>query len=109
MKITITGGAGFLGVKLARSLLADNALGVEQLNLVDMVAPPSDLAEDARVQTITGDAADEDLLAGNLADGNGAARMQVVVGQRRARHHGEGGSGAEKDRAKRHDILQNLG
>lgn len=63
MKITITGGAGFLGVKLARTLLADNALGVEQLNLVDMAAPPKDLVEDARVRPMTGDATDEDLLA----------------------------------------------
>ncbi len=63
MNITITGGAGFLGVKLARTLLADNALGVERLTLVDMVAPPSDLADDARVQAITGDASDEDMLA----------------------------------------------
>ena len=59
MKIAITGGAGFLGVKLARSLLADNALGVERLTLVDMVAPPSDLATDGRVVSVTGDAAEE--------------------------------------------------
>ncbi|MEQ8394713.1 D-erythronate dehydrogenase [Thalassobaculum sp.] len=80
MKIAITGGAGFLGVKLARSLLADNALGVERLTLVDMVAPPSDLATDGRVVSVTGDATDEELLAEAIRpDTNSVFHLAAVV------------------------------
>ncbi|NQW12405.1 MAG: SDR family oxidoreductase [Alphaproteobacteria bacterium] len=63
MKIAITGGAGFIGRKLARALLDDNAMGVEHISLVDMVDPPADLLDDARIDAITGDVTDEDLLA----------------------------------------------
>jgi D-erythronate 2-dehydrogenase len=63
MNIVITGGAGSLGVRLARSLLQLGQLGlagaqpqaIATLTLVDRAAPPADLAGDARVQVITGD------------------------------------------------------
>lgn len=62
MRVMITGGAGFLGSLLATRLLADGlALGggerrpVEELLLVDLAAPRSPLAEDARVRSFAGD------------------------------------------------------
>lgn len=57
MKILITGGAGFLGARLARTLLARGTLAgrrIEQLVLADLFPPPADLAADTRVQARTG-------------------------------------------------------
>ncbi len=57
MKLLVTGGAGFLGARLARTLLARGTLGgrtIERLMLADLVAPPADLAADARVEARTG-------------------------------------------------------
>lgn len=61
--IVITGGAGFLGVRLARTLLAQGRLSlagtppapIGRLTLVDRAAPPADLLADARVTALTGD------------------------------------------------------
>jgi len=58
MKLLITGGAGFLGERLARTLLARGRLGgrtIEQLVVADLHAPPTDLLRDARVEPRTGD------------------------------------------------------
>ena len=61
MKLLITGGAGFVGVRLARTLLAnDKGSGslagrrIESLVLADLVAPPPDLQADPRVSVRTG-------------------------------------------------------
>src|SRR4051794_277985 len=57
MKLLITGGAGFIGARLARTLLARGQLDgqrIEHLVLADQVAPPADLAGDRRVETRTG-------------------------------------------------------
>ena len=57
VKLLITGGAGFLGALLARTLLARGALGGQALSrlvLADLVAPPADLLADARVEARTG-------------------------------------------------------
>ena len=63
MHIVITGGAGFLGVRLARTLLAQGTLGVAgspaaavgRITLVDRAVPPADLMADKRVLALTGD------------------------------------------------------
>ena len=63
MNIVITGGAGFLGVRLAQRLLALGQLSlaggtaepVETITLVDRVAPQPLLAADARVRVVVGD------------------------------------------------------
>ena len=61
--VVITGGAGFLGVRLARSLLALGQLSlagaapatIGRITLVDRAAPPDDLAADPRIAVLTGD------------------------------------------------------
>lgn len=57
MKVLITGGAGFLGARLARELLARGRLAGRPLTgllLADLVAPPPDLCADARVSVQVG-------------------------------------------------------
>jgi nucleoside-diphosphate-sugar epimerase len=62
-QIVITGGAGFLGVRLARTLLAQGQLSlagapavpIGRITLVDRAAPPADLAADSRVVAQIGD------------------------------------------------------
>jgi nucleoside-diphosphate-sugar epimerase len=66
MNILITGGAGFLGARLARALLARGSYGVRgaapraiaQVVLADRGAPPADLQADARVRSVQGDLLD---------------------------------------------------
>jgi nucleoside-diphosphate-sugar epimerase len=57
MKLLITGGAGFVGARLARTLLAKGTLAGEKLDkvvLADQFAPPADLLADGRVEARTG-------------------------------------------------------
>lgn len=57
MQILITGGGGFVGARLARTLLARGTLAgttVKRLVLADIAPPPPDLLEDRRVEALTG-------------------------------------------------------
>jgi D-erythronate 2-dehydrogenase len=88
--VVITGGAGFLGARLAWELLTagelrlaggagesgppDSAGGrLSQLTLFDQVAAPPDLVADPRVSVITGDLADQVGAAGGGRDALAAA------------------------------------
>ena len=63
MNIVITGGAGFLGARLARQLLAAGQLSlagrpaqtIQTITLIDRAPPPADLAEDGRIRVLVGD------------------------------------------------------
>jgi len=57
MKLMITGGGGFLGARLARTLLRRGTLDgrrIERMVLTDIAPPPADLVADARVEARTG-------------------------------------------------------
>jgi nucleoside-diphosphate-sugar epimerase len=57
MKLLVTGGGGFLGARLARTLLARGTLAgrtIKNVVLADIAPPPADLLADARVQARTG-------------------------------------------------------
>ena len=85
MHIIITGGAGFLGVRLARTLLASGQLALrgaapqtlQSITLVDRAAPPADLAADSRVKSLIGDL--NQLLA--PFSGANTAESQSIWGQ----------------------------
>ena len=70
MDVTITGGAGFIGKKLAQRLLGANELKapdgsasrLEKLTLLDVVEPSEDLKNDPRITVLTGDITDTSLL-----------------------------------------------
>lgn len=73
MKVLITGGAGFLGARLARALLARGELAGRPLTglvLADLVAPPPDLCAEARVSVRAGQLMEQaDALACEGLDG----------------------------------------
>jgi len=57
MKLLITGGAGFIGARLARALLDRGTLAgrtIDALVLADQFAPPEDLAAHPRVRALVG-------------------------------------------------------
>ncbi len=83
MNIMITGGAGFLGVRLARTLLAMGSISlngqtaqpITKITLADRAAPPADLAADARIEVVVGDLNAQLQAAPNLL----TARPDVAV------------------------------
>src|SRR5258706_738487 len=65
MKILITGGGGFLGFRLARTLLARGTLGgkaISGITLLDGAFPPT-AAQESRLKAVTGDVSDAETLA----------------------------------------------
>jgi D-erythronate 2-dehydrogenase len=80
VQVVVTGGAGFLGSRLARELLAAGSLEVagsgarplSRLTLIDQAPAPADLAADGRVTVIRGD-------LGDLLD-SGRAGRDVLAG-----------------------------
>ncbi len=77
MHILITGGAGFVGVRLARTLLAQGSLAlngaapqkIQTITLADRAAAPADLLADTRIVSLVGDLNDL-LSAGKLPTSN---------------------------------------
>jgi nucleoside-diphosphate-sugar epimerase len=76
MHVVITGGAGFLGQKLARKLLSGASIlgpegkpqDVTRLTVFDVAAPAADIAQDKRVRAVTGDIGDKATVDGVVAD-----------------------------------------
>ena len=74
MHVLITGGAGLLGLRLARQLLQRGALTgpdgsaqtIARITLLDIVAAPTGLLQDARVVSVVGDVADAACIDGVL-------------------------------------------
>ena len=90
MKILITGGAGFIGQRLAKRLLARNELNGKpftELVLLDVARPQDDsLLNDKRVRAETGDISDPAVLQRHVDTGTEAIfhLAAIVSGQAEA-------------------------
>ena len=92
MKIVITGGAGFIGRRLARRLLERGTLAgadgrqeaIDALVLFDVAPPEPPLENDRRLHFVGGDVADRTTI-GKLVGGRGDGVPFGRRGQRRGR------------------------
>ncbi len=84
MRIVITGGCGFLGRRVAQSLLARS--DIDELVLFDSAPSALPLPEDRRLSTITGDIADRAAVGRALTPGTDAVfhLAAIVSGQAEA-------------------------
>ena len=82
MKILITGGGGFLGFRLARTLLARGTLGgkpIASITLLDGAFPPG-VGDLQKVRAVTGDVSDEKTIASVcLPDTDAVFHLAAVV------------------------------
>ena len=81
MRVVITGGAGFIGQKLARRLLATGELGgarIDELVLFD-IAAPAVAVDDTRVRVMTGDIADAATVRAAIAPGTSSVFHLAAV------------------------------
>jgi len=86
MKVVITGGGGFLGLRLAKTLLARGTLAgadgtaqkITRLTLLD-AQYPADVPADPRLEAITGDIADEKVVAGVVTPDTGSVFHLAAV------------------------------
>ena len=83
MKILITGGGGFLGSRLAKTLLARGQLGGKAISTITLLdgAFPSGLKEldGGKVSAVTGDVSDPKVLASVCTPGTGAVFHLAAV------------------------------
>ncbi len=85
MKVVITGGAGFLGRRLAGALLQRGTLrgsdgrdeAIEKIVLIDLVPPPA--FSDPRVAAMVGDIAEPDLLKRVIQDTTSIFHLAAIV------------------------------
>jgi nucleoside-diphosphate-sugar epimerase len=86
LRVAITGGAGFLGDRLARAMLELGALAsagerrreIASIRLLDRVAPPNDLTNDPRVEPVVGELTDA-LAGGALRDVDVVVHLAAAV------------------------------
>ena len=82
MKILITGGGGFLGFRLARTLLARGTLGgkpIASITLLDGAFPPG-VENLQKVKAVTGDVSDQKAIASVcLPDTDAVFHLAAVV------------------------------
>jgi nucleoside-diphosphate-sugar epimerase len=84
MRVVVTGGCGFLGLRVALQLLGRS--DVETLVLFDNAAPALALPEDRRLTVVTGDIADREAVRWLISPGTGSVfhLAAVVSGQAEA-------------------------
>ncbi len=82
MKILITGGGGFIGGRLAKALLARGELGGARISRITLLdgAFPVRIADDARLQVVTGDISDPQVVRRAVAsDTEAVFHLAAVV------------------------------
>src|SRR5258708_29559034 len=83
MKILITGGGGFIGGRLAKALLARGELGGTRISRITLLdgAFPVRIADDARLQVVTGDISDPQVVGRVVAsDTEAVFHLAAVLG-----------------------------